>query len=255
MSTTSTGTTVIVDEGYDRLGKRVQQLLHKRGLQTLRVAADKLSSCRIEVNAGHATCNGQSVATVLFHARPDSHFSDDFVELDRAFSSNESRAVWLALLQLPSINSVNCLDAEVWYSSAEWAVWRRRLESAGVPLAEIVVGDSEPRNHWSWLPWGGGVIRSPGHLIRRTFAPAMVLTQDFKCSLWCYGEVVNGPMSRGVHAAAEVLRSYDVQLAMIMTDAFGRVISCTTHCQIPNAVVERVAKHIAEVFGAYLYCR
>jgi N-methylhydantoinase A len=42
-------------------------------------------------------------------------------------------SAWLAIMQRPTIAAVNRLDAELWTTRSEWAVWRRRLLAAGVP--------------------------------------------------------------------------------------------------------------------------
>ena len=247
---------IVIDQRTDQLGKLVVESLRKRKQRTYWISSENLASCRLNVKSTGATCDGQLIGAVLFHCRPGANFGSNFEESDREFSSNEARAVWLSILQIPSVLAVNRLDAEIWYSSAEWAVWRRRLQLAGVPLSDISVGDSEPTPGWSWLPWGGGkYLNAPGPSVRRTFAPALTAGDGFYNSLWCCGQIISGPGGKHIETASEIMASYGMQLGSILTNKKGQVVSCTTSCLIPDFLAPVVTHRITEVINAHLCSR
>ncbi|GJL53355.1 MAG: hypothetical protein NPIRA02_04870 [Nitrospirales bacterium] len=245
---------IVVDQGVDGVGKGVAEWLRERKRPTQYILAERLALCRLEVTPTRAICDGQVVGSVFFHCHTHANYGADFEEPDQGFASDEVRATWLSILQIPSVLTINQVDAELWYTSAEWAVWRKRLQQAGVPLANVAVGDSKVFSTWSWLPWGGGILGVPGCHVRRAFAPALTEGNAFQQSLWCEGQVFSGPSGKHVAVAGKVMASYGLHLGSILTNQREEVVSCTTACTVPDSLTLEIATRIAEVINAHL-CR
>lgn len=246
---------IIVDDGTDSLAQTVNELLRLRGFGAYLVPVGRLATCRVAVTPREAFIEGQPVRGVLFRARPDAQFSEEFIKEDRFFCTSEARALWLEMLQLHTLTVVNRPDGELWYSSSEWCVWRRRLRARGVPVAELAAGDVSAGDGWSWLPWGGGVLPSPVPEIRRMFGAAITRSKVFNRSSWCYGRVMSDCNRPVVRDAIAVLEDWGIRLGALLTDASDRVVSCTAYPTIPDVLVRDVALRVTEALGASLHNR
>jgi hypothetical protein len=249
--TAAAGLIVIVHSDDDQLAPAVADELVARGHHVRRLAAARLAASPLTLTPQEARLEGEQVAGVVFLCRPDG----DFGGADRAPCSNEARAAWLALLQLPTVVTAHRPDAELWYSSSEWSVWRRRLVAAGLPVADLVVGDHPDEADAMWLPWGGGVSKAPEPGARRAFAPALARRSSMAHSVWFGGECLDGAAEPEAGAAAQVLRAHGAELAGITRDAWGRVMVTTAHPHVAGGAVTRVAQRIGAFYAPALHRR
>jgi hypothetical protein len=243
---------VVVALPEDQLADAVEQALAARSWPSSRRLPGELASTPLVLDEQTARLGDEPVGAVVFRARPDMHFGEDFDERDAGFASSEARAAWLALTHLPSVSAINRLDAELWFSSAEWPIWRRRLVRAGVRVVDLAVGDAAAGEGATWLPWGGGLTQAPPRSVRRTFATALVDLQALQTTVTCCGAVLDGPDLEVTRAASAVLAADGARLAAIVTDDRERIVSCTAYPYVPPAAVQEAAESIVEALDADL---
>jgi hypothetical protein len=142
------------------------------------------------------------------------------------------------------VRALNRWDAEVWYSSSEWAVWRSRFAAAEVSLSPIVIGRYSAEAQRSWLPWGECTLiespRAPASL-----GAAFVAADALQWTLWCAG-LIFGSRCASVRDACEVLHDYDIELAAIAIDSDERVVCCTTFPGVPDNLLITLAMRILD---------
>jgi hypothetical protein len=117
-------------------------------------------------------------------------------------------ASWLAAASFPSVRAINSYDPDAWRRGAGWSVWEDRLGRSGVP------------------------VRPPQE---RLSAPAGTR------SLVVCGEVVCGPDTPGVSAAAGVLADSGVRLAAVTSLPDGTVSDVDPQPEIDDSVQARRA--------------
>src|SRR5215216_2617418 len=181
------GVVVVVDDGTDALAADAARALRAAGTPVRPIAAGDLARAPLELTATTARLDGSEVGAVLFRAGWRSWLAEGFEEQDADFCSSETVAAWLSLLDLESVLAINRSDPELWFSSAEWPVWRRRLEQAGVPVTPLEIGEASGADDRHWLPWGGGVARQPGARAARCLAAALSAQPAKATTLWLDG--------------------------------------------------------------------
>ena len=247
------GIVVVVDDGADAVAAETVRALRARRTPTMSIRAGDLARSPLRLSSGSAALDGHNVAAVLFRADWRSWFAEGFVDEDADFCSAETAAAWLALLDLDTVLAINRSDAELWFSSVEWPVWRGRLERAGVPVTALEVGCVADGQERDWLLWGGGTARLPGVNAARCFAAALPLQPASTSTIWLEGRCLDGPSSPVAEAAAAVLAAHGAKLAGIVLAADGTVLSCTCRPALTGeraiaataqAIVEELDDHL-----------
>lgn len=219
-----------------------------------RIDAARLALAPLSLSREAAELDGLEVKALLFRAAPGAYFGDGFTAEDGPFCSGEAAAAWLAVMGLPDVTCVNRLDAELWYTTSEWAVWRRRLEVAGVRLAPLSVGDVSADEPMLWLPWIGGMARPPGPNARRCFAAALSPRERVERAVWCDGRWISGRAGPAAADAVEVLDAHGVRLAEVLVSRHG-VLACSAHPQLDERTTAIAANRIVEAFLADMHRR
>ena len=242
----------VVAEDADPVARAVEAKMRQLRRRVLYIPTSELASIPLQIVDDSLLLQREAISAVLFRARPDSHFGGNFVESDASFSSNEARATWLAALNLPSVCAINRADEELWFSNAEWPIWRRRLISEGIPVVSLSVGDIDSLNDRPvvWMPWGGVFAHPPGPYARRAFATALIPAEGIHVTLWCCGSPIDGPGDGFIRGAASVMSSHGIELASIVSDSTDRIVSCTAYPDVPESFVSPVAHRITEVLNA-----
>lgn len=250
----SQGVVVLVDDGRDGFVRALQALFAANGVRTRLLQSTCLASVALTLDSGGARLHDAVIDVLVFHARPNSGFSRDFVAGDQDFCDQETKALWLAVLS-SGVTTLNKPDAEIWYTRSEWSAWHRRLQAADVDTAELRVGDIECGPDSTWLPWGGGAASPPGPAARRAFAPAQVTDQPLREDLVVYGRPIRRSAPPVVEAAAKLLRDSGTNLATVVTDNRNRVAGCTAFPTIGAETLAAAAELAEEGIVADLYRR
>jgi len=117
-------------------------------------------------------------------------------------------ASWLAIAGSPSMRAINSYDPEAWRQGAGWSVWEDRLGRSGVPVRPPQEGSSAPAG---------------------------------TRSLVVCGEVVCGPDTPPVAAAAGALADSGVHLAAVTSLPDGRISDVDPQPDIDDSVQARRA--------------
>jgi hypothetical protein len=241
---------VVVGAVADPLAESVATSLDQRGIETRRIDASRLALEPVALDADSATLDGRTIDAAIFLAEPMASFGGDFVPEDADFCDAEVRATWLALLNLPSVATVTRWTAEEWASLGEWAIWRRRLLTEGVPCSPLAFGVDPTDGDIRWMPFSSSDTHAvPGPVGRRLMVPPLTSAQPTTASIWCCGQVIAGPDSEIVHRCGRVLERYGTRLASIVLDERGAVFACGSRLQIldestAHAVAESVSDQI-----------
>jgi hypothetical protein len=197
----------------------------------------------------NSTQTSKAVASI-FLPSPLTRFIVDFDAADRDFCDAEVRAVWLAIINMDSVATVTRWSPEEWTSLGEWAIWRRRLIEADVPVTPMSFGAvaTEDASAERWLPFSSATTHSiPGKLARGSLAPAIARCGVGASAIWCCGEIVAGPDLEPVRRAAAVVAEHRIGLAAITLDDQHRVLACTSRPEIRiPAHAHRIGARIAE---------
>jgi hypothetical protein len=249
-----TGLAVVVgEETTDPLIPALVAALRRRACEVQVSTPGSLALAPLTADSERATWSGREITAAVLRSPPDRSLAEGIEEGDRSFATSEVLAVWLHLLSLPSVRSLNRTDPEAWFAIGDWTVWRRRLAAAGLPLAPLVVGDCEPAAPTAsrWAHWGGGDAAGPvGAVVRRTFVAAVVATSALHRSLWCCGRVIEGRRSSAVEGAGRVLAGHGITLAGIDTDDEGAVVGATSRVAVSPAAAGPAAEALAEHLAA-----
>lgn len=236
---------LVADTAGDELGRR--------RLPARRLEPAALASAPLTVTPDGAAWDGRPVAGVAFLARPGGPFSDGFDDGDASFADNETRALWSAVLSLPGLWTLNRGDAETWFTSSEWPVWRRRLGDAGVPLAPLHVGGEAADGDAGWLPYGGGGVgplppAGAGPYLAAAFAAA----PEESTAVWCCGRRLDGPAGAADRRLAAAMERWGCRYFAASFDGDGRLLRLLTFPDIADPVVAADAgRRIAEDADAH----
>jgi hypothetical protein len=231
----------------------VAGLLESLGESVLKKSARFLADLKVTLEPDRFLVEGRQVSGILFRATPDSRFSDSFSSEERPFVDAEIRAVWLAAMQIESILAINRHDAGSWFEGSGWSVWRRRLIEQGVPVSRFWFGDDGAGDDWQWhlhsLP---SVRPAPGRKTRRALAAPVTGSVAHQTTLLVDDLLLPGSPQPASAKTADLLRSWGIRLAGIVSDDEGKVLSVDTlpHPQMPD--IEHVVCILAEKFRAHL---
>lgn len=143
----------------DRLAGAVAHAWQERGRTFRWLDPIGLASVAATIDAGHLVIGGEPVDAVLWRLSTTSALGVEYHEADRVFVDAETRAFWLAALNLPSLASAWRPDAGVFFGVSGWRSWRSVLAAAGLPLATLSHGTSGdvwvPHLSLDARPWPG----------------------------------------------------------------------------------------------------
>jgi hypothetical protein len=240
----------LVGDRRDGLLIEVARALAEGDHPTVWLDPDALASTPCTLSPRGVRVAGVELHAVLFRARPHRAFADGFRADDLEFASAEARAVWLAALALTSVAAPNRFSAEEWYSSAEWPIWRRRFDDAGVPTAPALGG--APGDEVAWLPYSSsGRHAAPGPATRAITGATLVEAGALSSSVVCLGAVIEGPDTEPVRRAAAVMEDHGSRLVGIVADEEGRILLATAHPEVARDTARRAAAMIAEEVHAH----
>lgn len=246
---------VVVHDGDDRLARAVTDVLRSKRIEVRELSSGELARAPLELTSSEARLGDRRIRAALMNVGGIGTFADGFVPSDAAFCNAETAAAWLTVLNLDSVVAVNRPDAELWFSSAEWPVWHRRLEAAGVPVVAPEVGDAEQPAGRCWMPWCGGFASPPTRDVLRCFGAALVDERPAATGLWLDGRRIGGEGGSIAGAAAAILAEHGARLAQIRSAADGSVVSCRGWPSEPVADIDTTAGAIAETLRAGLHRR
>jgi hypothetical protein len=240
--------------GNDRVGAGVARRLREVGHTVLELPTGELASVPLELRKDTAWIGDRRLEAALFFSSPGTCFSAGFVPTDQGFVDNETRATWLTVLSLPSVWTLNRPDPEVWFTNAEWTVWRQRLRHSGVGVAPLDAGCVEAGR--PWLPYCGESIASmPATQVGTFMAAAFLRETETHTTIWCCGE----PLTTTHTAAADDPSPAVTELELrgcrffsTTTDSEGRIVRLTTFPTLRgHGPVARAAELITEACHAH----
>jgi len=247
---------LVVGVDSDAVAGSLTTGLRGRAWEVIQLPPDSLASTTLHVQGDAAFLAQRPLAAVAFCGFPTWSQNRGFAPEDDAFCGAEARAAWLGVLQLRTVSAINRWDAEVWYSSSEWSVWRRRFVRAGVPLSAVSVGKAHAAPEWTWLPWGGaGFQARPQAGACHALASATLPARGLHRSIWCDGTVLTGDMSPVLMRAGTVLRQYGVRYATLLLDEDERIVTATSSLIAPVEHTTTVAQRFLELYDADLHSR
>jgi len=221
---------LVVGSTSDALTRQFIEAAAPNGFSILHVEPRKLASLSLTLHAGECRVADRPVAAALFRAHPSATFSCEYARADQPFADSEVSALWLAVLNLPSVWTLNRYDAEMWYDGLRWPVWQRRLESAGIPTAPFSIGGRGAARHDArWLPYGGQA--SQPALDSRTHAvlgSALVCSAGADRALMVSGQVIDDASCSVAASLAECLETMEIHLAAATFDHEGSVLQLNT---------------------------
>lgn len=236
----------------DPLAEAALAGLRDRSLRAVRLTTPKLASAPLTIAPDAATYDGEPVAGALFLDQPSTTFSADFEPDDRSFADNETRAAWAGLLSLPAVWTVNRTDADLWFTSAEGAIWRRRLAGDGVAVAPLAVGGEPGHGDRGWLPHtGGGVGPLPRSGAGSYLAAAYAEGPEASIVLWCHGRRIGAAASPGGERVAEAMAARGCRFFGGTFDGRDRLVRLTVFPQIDDPrLAAEAGRRIAEAAHA-----
>jgi len=238
----------IIGAAGDSLTQRLPAVLARQGWSAPAIEPERLSDLRVSIDHEHLLVEGETVGAIVFRAATNTPFSASFPDSDHAFCDAETRAIWLAAVNLPDITSFNRLDAIAWFETEHWTVWRRVLARRGVPLARCELGYAREEGSRMWLPFSAPVPQAdPGESIARAGGSARFAEQRLTRSLIACGRVVSGPGGATIEAAVRELARAGVKLAEIVTDEAGDIAWVDT---LPRALSDSESERVVELIAA-----
>jgi hypothetical protein len=206
---------LVVSPADDAIARTVVWLLLDAGLPVLHTVPDQLGRMECTIRKGSVIVAGRPLRGLLLRAGHHRHGSSI---VDSFSSDAATMATWLAAAAAPGVRAVNGYGSEAWVNGAGWSFWHRLLLQCGVPLYSAADR------------MGGG---------------------DAEISLVACGDVVAGPRSAPVMAAAEVLAANGVHLATVTTLPGGGVAAVDTQPEIAEAGdVRKAAARVTNYLAA-----
>jgi hypothetical protein len=218
----------------------------------VRLTTATLASAPLTVAPDGAAYDGEPVAGALFLDRPGASFSAGFAAEDRSFADNETRAAWAGLLASAAVWTVNRTDADLWFTSAEGPIWRRRLAADGVPVAPLTVGGEPGEDDRGWLPHtGGGVGPLPRAGSGSYLAAAYAALPEAKAFLRCQGRWIGGGGSAAGERVAEAMAARGYRFFGGTLDGEDRLVRLTAFPEIDDdGLAAEAGRRIAEAARA-----
>ena len=255
--TPSSGICVVVGSGdgsigLDRVGAGVARRLREAGHTVLELRAEELGAAPLELRRDTAWIGDQRLAAAFFFSSPGARFSAGFVTEDQGFVDSETRSNWLTVLSLPSVWTLNRPDPEVWFSNAEWMVWRHRLRRSGVGVTPLEAGRIEADDR-PWLPYcGAQTATMPAASVGAFMGAAHTQEGETNTTVWCCGEPLLSTASEPMDPAVSELEMRGCRFFSTTTDPQGRIVRLTTfpHLTEPGQA-DRAAELITEAYHAH----
>jgi hypothetical protein len=222
---TASATFVLIAPSRDLVSNALAEHLRTRGQVILHCVPEEAGDLKINVGGDQCRINGQQVSGILFRALPTSGFAHSYGAADQTFCDSELSAVWLAILNLPSVWAANSYDAEAWYDGLRWITWHRKLQRIGIPVWSRTYGGvtaDASRRHW--LPYTGSELQDA--LDAKTHAllgSALGLAQEARRCLVVCGQVIDGERSAVASEVLVHLDRWNLRLAEIAVDEQGRI--------------------------------
>lgn len=214
----------LIGAAGDAILDRLPAALELRDCAALVLAPERLADARITLDSERLELDREQVDAIVFRAATNAPFSASFPDGDHAFCDAETRAIWLAAVNLPQVVSFNRLDAIAWFETEHWSVWRRVLARRGVQLAPCEFGYARGERERVWAPFSSPNLQAdPGDSVARASGAARFAKQRFSRTLVACGQVVSGRICPEVDAATRALADAGVRLAAIATDERGDV--------------------------------
>jgi hypothetical protein len=246
---------LVVGPASDALTSRLIEAPMPNGFSILHVEPQRLASLSLTLHAGECQVAGRPLAAVLFRAHPAAAFACEYARADQPFVDSEVSAIWLAVLNLPSVWTLNRYDAEMWYDGLRWPVWQRRLESDGIPTTPFSIGGRvAARSDSRWLPYGGEglqpVVDPRTHAL---LGSALVCSAGADRALMVCGRVIEGASCSAAVFLAEHLENMQIRLAEATFDDEGSVLQLntlpaiedsTTAATVSRRIVEKIHDHL-----------
>ena len=244
---------LIVGAAGDSLTRDLPAALARRGWSAQTLAPERLSDLQLTLDCERLVADGERVSAIVFRAATNAPFSASFDAEDHAFCDAETRAIWLGALNLPGLACFNRLDAIAWFETEHWAVWRRVLARAGVPLARCELGYAREDASRVWVPFSiCSPQPDPGETIARAGGIARFREQRFTSTLIACGRVIDGPASGAIDAAIFALAKAGVQLAEIVSDERGEIAWVdTAPRELPESAGARVVEALADAIAEH----
>lgn len=204
----------------DTIADAVEGVLEDRAVPTLRIEPGSLAGLRATLEGQDLVVDDRPVGGILWRARPDGRFAEDFVEDDQFFVSVETRGFWLAALQASTVRAPVRPEASDFFTSDGWLLWRVRLSRSVVRLAALTHGVSDmegpwlPQQHTDLRPGPGGkAIAALGATIphRAKGGRALIVGTDVRATPELDG-------CDNLSAVVDALRARDVRFAEVVFD-------------------------------------
>ena len=193
--------------------------------------------------------DGRAVDAIVFRLSLDLVVAPGFAEDDRAFATDELRAVWAHALSLPSVTTPN-RGAAVHSLLRDPLVWRDQLSAAGVTLAPLTIGRAPGGARW--VHTDGTLRPLPGATFARVLGVAAVPARRWRRIVCCEGEIEPGverPLATNARRAARVLAAAGAGLTELCVDHLGRVLSVGVHPVVSAARAAWAADVLLASFG------
>jgi hypothetical protein len=240
---------IISAEG-DQLSPAVSEKLKNKSIPVLFSYSNKISEVDFFLNSEKLFVNGKLITGILFRARPDSFFSESFVEQDQPFCDSEIGAVLLAALNLPSILAVNKYDARLWFDKSSWALWRSRYLHNQMKVSPFHFGSSELNGSSVWLPYNSFNFRvKPNFEIRKILGAALTRSHPLNKFLVVGKKIFHERSFFQLNDHIELLNEYGIFISEITTDSEGNIITVNT---LPAFSDERIID-VSSNLLVYLY--
>ncbi len=247
---------MVVGDHSDNLSRMVTDSLKSRNVPVKFIEPGKLASLPVLLKDDLFVVQEQLVRGILFRTSPDARFSHDYMPLDQAFCDAETKALWLAALNLGSVLAINQYDAVAWFEGTGWPTWRRRFLEAGLPVSPFFFGGSDQANSRKWHLYSSCETRDPPHSrVQQLLGSAIACSVQANSALILDGEVVQGNLPEAITEAPALLGEFGVSLAQLMTDESGYIKAVSTFplpCE--KLILKKLAHRISELFYDYLHC-
>jgi hypothetical protein len=245
---------VVVANPSDLLADLIARHVLERGHYVTQLGPSELSSCQVCLQEDDFLIGGRKVDGVVFRVSPDMTFSDDYQLEDRSFCDAETRAVWLAVLNLQTVLAVNRYDAHAWFEGIGWPTWRHHLIKRRIEVGKMSFGDIRDANPGLWYPYSRDSSREvPGRTAARVLGVAIAAAApSFRC-LVVDSKILDGENLPNVHRAATVLKELGIVIAEVSVDSQQKILAVNTLPQVSEPHLRRrVAAQIAGLFDAHL---
>jgi hypothetical protein len=245
---------LVVGPKSDGLSRRLLQGAVP-GASILHVEPHRLASLRVTLRGSECLIADRPAVAVLFRSHPAAAFSSDYARADQPFADSELSALWLAVLNLPSVWTINRYDAEMWYDGLRWPVWQRRLAGAGIPTAAFSIGgQTAARQDSRWLPYGGQ--GSQEALDPRTHAflgSALIRSGSTRRALMVCGRPGDGASFSAAASLGKCLQDMEIHLAEATFDEGESLVQLNTLPVIEDSMTAAaVARQLVEEMHDHL---